>query len=216
MTDNTNSNWPRIVIDITETAKIREEFDKYKVDIRAVLEKVLAKKEHTSLVYKKRFQHRRFVSILGAIYSPDSIYNDKEKEKHLLKLKKYYNQEAKKSKNGYQYLSPSTAEFYCDLLDAVKKQVEEDYKGIKLPTEEIRKPLTKEKIEKEKGNGKERNNKEIPDKKSYPYNILDLSKLSFISADQMHDSSVLNLVPNQALRKVLPKYNSLHFITSLS
>ncbi len=203
MTNNTNSNWPRIVINITE---LREKFDEYKVDIRAVLEKVLAKKEHTSLVYKKRFQHRRFVSILGAIYSPDSTYNDKEKEKHLLKLKKYYKQEAKKSKNGHQYLSASTAEFYCDLLDAIKEQVEADYIGIKLPTEEISKPLTKEEIEKEKGNGgkgvtKKRNNKEIPDKKPYPYKILDLSKLSFISADQMYEycQKALNSVKDSGL-----------------
>ena len=192
MVDNTEKEWPRQVIDIE---LMEEELKKYNVNLRDEFTKVLAQNEHIAKAYKKRFQQQRFLTILGAVYADDTIYNDKEKEKHLLKLKKYYHQEKKKSKKGnYQYISLTTAEFYCNLLDAVQSQIEQDYPGIKLPTEEIGKPKAREEITKENTGGKgktkeddkEKTPKDIEDKKSYEYHILDLSKLDFVSADQMH------------------------------
>ncbi len=187
MVDNTEDKWPRLVIDIE---LMEEELKKYNVNLRDEFTKVLAQNEHMARAYKKRFQQQRFLTILGAVYADNTIYNDKEKEKHLLKLKKYYHQEKKKSKKGnYQYMSPTTAQFYCNLLDAVKSQIEQDYPGIQLPTEEIGKPKAREEItivRRPLGPEKEKTPKDIEDKKPYKYHILDLSKLDFVSADQMH------------------------------
>ena len=185
MVDNTEKEWPRQVIDIE---LMEEELKKYNVNLRDEFTKVLAQNEHIAKAYKKRFQQQRFLTILGAVYADDTIYNDKEKEKHLLKLKKYYHQEKKKSKKGnYQYISLTTAEFYCNLLDAVQSQIEQDYPGIKLPTEEIGKPKAREEITIVRGTPRPKKTpKDIEDKKPYKYHILDLSKLDFVSADQMH------------------------------
>jgi len=82
MVDNTEKEWPRQVIDIE---LMEEELKKYNVNLRDEFTKVLAQNEHIAKAYKKRFQQQRFLTILGAVYADDTIYNDKEKEKHLLK-----------------------------------------------------------------------------------------------------------------------------------
>ena len=76
------SNWPREVIDIEQLKTV---FDDNNINITGELDIVLRQRAHVDLPYGKRYQHVRFATILGAVYVPDSIYKEKEREKHLKK-----------------------------------------------------------------------------------------------------------------------------------
>ncbi len=210
MADEKNTEgWTRTVIDI-DNPKTKEELERYSVNIREVLDKVLKDNDHLARAYKKRYQQARFCAFLGAIYTDKSVYDEDEKKNKLKKLKAYYNREYKQTKSRntgkvtYAYISPTTAEFYCDLLDKINAQIELDYPGINLPKEEIHQPFSRDKIDELRGNGGKTPStpdKDDPkgggeeNKTKQIYYVIDLSKLSFLTPEQLHTYGI-NVLKN--------------------
>lgn len=217
--------WPRDVLNIDDP-KLIKELEKYGVDLRLVLDKVLRDNEHLAKAYKKRYQQARFCSFLGAVYADKSVYTEEEKTQKLGKLKAYYNQEYKKTKSEkYSYLSLTTATFYCDLLDKVSSQIEADYPGINLPKETIGKPFSKDEITQGRGGGKSKTKKQKNSKTKKDevvvqlYNVMDLSKLRFLSAEQLHEycNTILkksNNLPEQDKSRLVDLVNRIEYAYS--
>lgn len=134
MTDT--SNWPREVIDIEQLKTI---LDSNSINMADELDIVLRQKAHVDMPYGKRYQHVRFATILGAVHVPNSLYNDKERQKHLKKLRRYYDQSATKA-----YIKLETADFYCNFLEQIKDSIEQRHPGVKLPLTTVDKPIEKE------------------------------------------------------------------------
>lgn len=173
------SYWPKEVIDIEQLKTI---LDANNINIAEELDLVLRQDKHINLPYGKRHQHVRFATILGAVYTPDSIYEKKEREKHLKKLRRYYDQKATKA-----YIKPETAEFYCNFLDQVKDSIEQRHSGIKLPLTSIDRPKEKEQS---LGTGVKKTNrssKTLADKivKIDRYQVINPSILQKLSADEL-------------------------------
>ena len=173
------SNWPREVIDIEQLKTV---FDDNDINITDELDIVLRQRAHVDLPYGKRYQHVRFATILGAVYVPDSIYKEKEREKHLKKLRRYYDQNATKS-----YIKLETAEFYCNFLDQIKDSIEQRHPGVKLPLISIDKPLEKQEHFHGSGSKKEKKTKTLNDKivKIDRYQVINPSCLQKLSADEL-------------------------------
>lgn len=173
------SNWPREVIDIEQLKTV---FDDNNINITDELDIVLRQRAHVDLPYGKRYQHVRFATILGAVYVPDSIYKEKEREKHLKKLRRYYDQNATKS-----YIKLETAEFYCNFLDQIKDSIEQRHPGVKLPLISIDKPLEKQEHLHGSGSKKEKKTKTLNDKivKIDRYQVINPSCLQKLSADEL-------------------------------
>lgn len=173
------SNWPREVIDIEQLKTV---LDDNNINMADELDIVLRQRAHVDLPYGKRYQHVRFATILGAVYVPDSIYKEKEREKHLKKLRRYYDQNAKKS-----YIKLETAEFYCNFLDQIKDSIEQRHPGVKLPLISIDKPLEKQEHSHGSGSKKEKKTKTLNDKivKIDRYQVINPSCLQKLSADEL-------------------------------
>lgn len=127
--------WPKEVLDITELKTI---LDSNKIDIAEDLAIVLSQDKNTAMPRGRRYQYVRFATILGAVNVPNSKYNKDEREKHLNKLRRYYDQNSTKA-----YIKPETAEFYCNFLNALKTTLERRHPGINWPVAQINKPKEK-------------------------------------------------------------------------
>ena len=181
--DQEDDKWPKKVINIDKIDS--------SVDLPEVLRKVLQEVDHTKLPYGKRFQQTRFATILGAVYAEDSIYTENEQKKHLKKLRKYYDQNAKKNKSGeHLYLSETSASFYCEFLQLIEKQIRADYQGLDIKTEEISRPLKKEELQttrttgtRKEGSRNDRQDGTVVQK----YEVLDLSKLANVPYEKLSE-----------------------------
>lgn len=192
--NNSNSDWPREVIDIEKLEKITQEFKKHKVDFRSVLDSVLANSERRRSAEKTNLR-RRFVRILGSVYGDEAGYSDDAKTKHLAKLRKHYDQQVAKTRNDrYNKITLENATFYCDLLSAIREELERKYSGIDLPTISVGKPYTEDELKKlnegkettRRQPGENKKKKDISLKDVRNYDILDTSKLHFVTKEQLH------------------------------